>query len=133
MKRCNALVFAALLVAGLSTSATSRADAAQPVFKIDSVTASVAAGAPHKLVINAKGAVRTGGWENPRLRVKQITVPESDTMTVIFVALPPPPTSMVVEAILPVQATITVPMPKGHITTVKVASETNSVSAKIGR
>jgi hypothetical protein len=133
MKRRKAMALAALLVAGISTSATSGADAAKPVFKVDTVVATAEAGAPHKLVIQAKGAVRSGGWEKPKLRVKEIVVPKPGEMIIVFVAIPPPPKTMVVQAVLPVQATITVPMPKDNVTTVKVSSETNSVSAKILR
>lgn len=131
MKRRNALALAALLVAGVASSATSGVVAAQPVYKVDSVSASVPKGT-NKLVVNATGAVRSGGWEKPRLKVKEVSAPD-DTMIIVFVALPPPPKSMVVQAVLPVQATVTVPMPNHKITTVKVATETNSVVAKISR
>ena len=132
MKRRNTLAVAALLVAGISSSATS-GDAARPIYKIDSVTASPEG--PHKLVIDVKGAVRTGGWDNPHLRVKEVkeTATPQPQMIVVFVAIPPAPKSMVVQAILPVQATVTVPMPKQPIKIVKVAGETNSVTAKIAR
>jgi hypothetical protein len=131
MKRRNALVLSALLVAGLATSATSGVVAAQPVYKVDSVSASVVKGS-NQLVIQAKGAVRSGGWENPRLKVKAFSAPD-DAMIIVFVALPPPPKSVVVQAILPVQARVTVPVPSRKIISVRVAGETNSVSAKITR
>jgi hypothetical protein len=131
MKRRNAPVLSALLVAGIATSATSGVVAAQPVYKVDSVSASVAKGS-NQLVIQARGAVRTGGWEQPRLRVKEIFTPD-DAMVVVFVALPPPRKSVVVQAVLPVQARVTVPVPSRKITSVKVAGETNSVTAKIAR
>src|SRR6185503_5711949 len=103
------LAIAALLVAGVASSATSGDVAsAQPVYKVDSVSASVPKGT-NKLVVNASGAVRTGGWEKPRLKVKEVSAPD-DTMIIVFVALPPPPKSTVVQAVLPVQATVTVPM-----------------------
>jgi hypothetical protein len=131
MKRRNAPILAALLVAGVTTSATSGEVAAQPVYKVDSVSASVAKGTS-RLVIQARGAVRTGGWENARLKVKELSTPQ-DTMVVVFVALPPPPRSMVVQAVLPVRASVTVPMPNPRIKSVRVAAETNSVTAKIAR
>ncbi len=131
MKRRNAPLFAALLVAGFSTYATSGADAAKPVLKVDSVTASAVSGAPNRLVIHATGAVNSGGWQSPRLRVK--IVPESKEMIIVFVAIPPAVKKTVVQAVLPVRATLTVLMPKEQVVSVKVASETNSVSAKIVR
>jgi hypothetical protein len=127
MKRRNALALAAMLVAGVSSSATS-GDAARPVYKIDSVTASPEGA--HKLVIDVKGAVRTGGWGSPHLRVKESSAPQPQ-MIVVFVAIPPPPSTMVVQSVLPVEAKITVPMPKPHVTVVKVAGETNSMTATI--
>jgi len=133
MKRRLASAALALLVAGIPLSAASGVDAAQPVFKVDSVTVSIAKDQPNKLIINAKGAVRTGGWEKPRLKVKEVSIPESDTMVVVFVAIPPAPKATVVQAILPVQATVIVTMPKSPVTKIKVAGETNSVSAKIVR
>jgi hypothetical protein len=48
------------------------------------------------------------------------------------VAIPPPLASAVVQSVLPVEAKITVPMPKPHVTVVKVAAETNSMTATIG-
>jgi hypothetical protein len=132
MKRRNALALAALLVAGISTSATSGADTAKPIYKVDSVTVSVKPNAPNSLVIEAKGAVRTGGWEKPKLRVKEVVTNQSE-MVIVFVAIPPSPKSMVVQSVLPVEATVTVPMPKKPIATVKVATETNSVTAHVAR
>ena|ERR1700761_7579516 len=130
MKRRNTLAVAALLVAGISSSATS-GDAARPIYKIDSVTASPEG--PHKLVIDVKGAVRTGGWDSPRLRVKEVkeTATPQPQMIVVFVAIPPAPTTNVVQSVLPIEAKITVPMPKPHVTVVKVAGETNSMTATI--
>jgi hypothetical protein len=127
MKRRIASAVAALLVAGVS--AASAGSAAAPVYKIDSVTA---VQKPHELVIEAKGAVRTGGWEKPKLRVEQW--PDTNTMVVVFVAIPPPPQKMVVQAILPVHAKLTVPLKENaEVTEVRVAGETNSITTKIAR
>lgn len=131
MKRRHAPVLAALLVAGVVTSATSGVATAQPVYKVDSVFASVAKGS-NRLVIQAKGAVRTGGWERPRLEVKERNVTD-DTMIIVFVALPPPPKSVVVQAVLPVLARVTIAVPSRKIMAVKVAAETNSITARIAR
>jgi hypothetical protein len=128
MKRRIAMAAAALLVAATSLAAAAGGSPAKPVFRIDNAKATAERG---KLVIEANGAVRTGGWENPRLRIERSKT--SDEMIIVFVAIPPAPKSMVVQAILPVKAKVTVPMPAAAITEVRIAGETNSVVTKIVR
>jgi hypothetical protein len=131
MKRRIASAVGALLVAGASLAAASSVNPPKPVYRVDSVSAAAAPGAPNRLVIQAQGAVRSGGWENAKLRVRTAT--KANTMIIVFVAIPPAPNAIVVQAVLPVKATVTVPMPKATVTTVQIAGETNSVSAKILR
>jgi hypothetical protein len=126
MERRIATVAAALLVAVLPLSAASAGNAAKPIYRVDSVTVKPAA---HAISIEAKGAVDSGGWVKPALRVQSVT---SKTVTIIFVALPPPPTSMVIQAMLPVDAKVKVPLNSG-VTIVKVAAESNSKSLKVVR
>jgi len=131
MKRRIASAVCALLVAGASLAAASSISPAKPVFRVDTATAKADPRTPRQLVVEAQGAVRSGGWENARLRVK--TSQKANTMMIVFVAIPPAPHAMVVQAVLPVKATVTVPMPDKGITEVQIAGETNTVTAKILR
>lgn len=128
--RRSALAFAAAALV-LAASAPAWAAPAQRntlIYKVDSATARVTG---RKLTITAQGAVRTGGWENPQLRVKPQRIPETDTLVVEFVATPPPQDAAVIQALLPVSATVTVGLPRYATTKVKVVAETNDVTADI--
>ncbi len=133
MKRQIASAIVALLVAGATLAAASSVSSPKPVFRVDSASAAAQPGSPNRLVIQAQGAVRSGGWENARLRVKEIPSNKPNTLIIVFVAIPPKPSEMVVQSVLPVQATVTVPMPKASITEVQIAGETNTITAKILR
>jgi hypothetical protein len=109
-------------------AAPASAAAAKLVYKVDQVTAKIES---RKLVITVTGAVRSGGWLRPRLRVKQPWIPESDTVVVEFVATPPSERAMVIQAILPVDAKLSAPLPHYGAVQVKVVAETNSVTAPI--
>lgn len=97
------------------------------IYKVDSVSAQVTG---RKLTITASGAVRSGGWENPHLRVVPQRGTESQTLTVEFLADPPPADAAVIQALLPVSATTTIALPR-KMTTVTVKAETNTASAAV--
>lgn len=124
----QAILAAALAV--LPFGALAQLPTATPVLKVDNVTITVTP--KHRLVITAKGAVRSGGWSNPQLRVGKRG---DDPHTLVFdlVATPPPSNAIVIEAIMPVQASETIAMPPSSITQIKVDSETGSATTTINR
>lgn len=99
-----------------------------PVYKVDRATAQVTG---HKLAISATGAVRTGGWQNPQLRVKPQHAPETDTLEVEFLATPPAKDATVIQALLPVSTTITTGLPRYATTKVKIVAESNAITVPI--
>ena len=107
------------------------ADAAAPpklVFRVDHATATIS----HRhLVITARGAVRSGGWLKPTLRVLEASAPEARTIEVDFVARPPRHGAAVVQAILPATAKLEAGLPRYGAVEVKIVSETNSVTVPI--
>jgi len=116
-----------LALAGLALAGQAYA-ASRAVYKIDAVSAVVV---HNKLVIKATGAVISGGWEHPRLRVGPQRIPEANTLVVDFMAAPPQHSAMVIQALLPVEATITTSLPHYGTIQVKVVGETNSVVSQI--
>ena len=131
MRRLAAILAAALMFG--SAPALARG-AGKPqnmrVFRVDSVSAEVTG---RKLTIRASGAVRSGGWENPHLHVLRQHKPEGDTLEVEFLAAPPAKGSAVIQALLPVSATVTVGLPRYATTRVMVKAETNAATAEITR
>ena len=121
------LVAAAALVLAAVT-ATAAPAAPKLVDKVDTVGAKMVG---KKLVVTATGAVNSGGWTAPLLRVKEVRVPESDTEVIEFVATPPPADAVVVQALVPVTATGTFALPPYAVVQVKVVAESNSVTAPI--
>jgi hypothetical protein len=119
-----------VVVATLSFAVPVRADTAKPIYRIDSATAKVE---KNRLVISASGAVRSGGWNNPRLRLKEISVPEGSTLRVVFLAVPPSPRQTVVNALLPVSARRVARLPRYGAKHVEIVAETNSVVVPIRR
>ena len=103
---------------------------AKLVYRIDRATATVA---HNRLVISARGAVSTGGWLKPLLRLREASAGEVATLEVEFVATPPRHRAAVAHAILPVSARITAPLPRTDVVRVKILSQTNSVMVPITR
>ena len=95
------------------------------VYKVDSVIATVKG---QKLIIQAKGAVQTGGWKGARLHVIHSAEPKS--MTVEFLATPPPPGMAVIEALVPVEATLEL-RARPHIANVHAVADANEVTSQI--
>ena len=120
------LAFVFLLIA-LATDVAAAAPA-KLVYRIDRATATVA---HNRLVITARGAVSTGGWTNPKLRLHEVSGPEVSVLEVEFVATPPRRRAAVVHAILPVGARLAARLPHYGAVQVKVVSQTNSVMVPV--
>ena len=75
----------------------------------------------------ASGAVTTGGWTKPHLHVLRN---DGHTITVEFLAAPPPPNMTVIEAIVPIAATARIKS-RGRITSVHAIAEANEITAQV--
>jgi hypothetical protein len=113
----SAALLAALLLATAPVSA-----AEKRVFRVDGLIATQKKGV---LVLEAKGAVQTGGWTKPRLHVVH---GDGKTLTVEFLANPPPPGMTVIDAIVPVTASVEV---KGRATSVHVLADENEMTSQV--
>lgn len=130
-------VLATLLICtSLAVTATGCAAAAgpkpsnqKPVYKVDSVGASIHG---KKLTIIAAGAVSTGGWTGAKLVLKNHKS-EGKTLEYEFVAVPPPPNEAVIQALVPVGVTFVTKLPPYGVTEIKVDAATNSTTEKISR
>jgi hypothetical protein len=99
------------------------------VYRIDRVTASIA---KRHLVISVDGAVQSGGWAHARLREKP-SAPEAPVLAFDFVADPPKPKKVVIQALLPVHVTLTRGLPHYGTVAVEVKSSTNEITTEITR
>ena len=120
--------FALILIALASGVAV--AAPATLVYRIDRATATVA---HNRLVVSARGAVSTGGWQKPLLRLRETSSGETTTLEAEFVATPPRYRATVAHAILPVSARLAAPLPRYGVVQVKIVSQTNSVTVPITR
>ncbi len=100
---------------------------AQPrqIVRLDGLTAAKAGGS---VVIQARGAVSSGGWRNARLRPLKST--DSHILALEFIATPPPPGQVVIQALLPVTAKITLRLRAG-VVSVRVVSAANEITTQI--
>ena len=110
------LIACALLCAHPALAAERR------VLRIDSLLASRKGGV---ILLQAKGAVPTGGWTRPRLHVMH---GDGRTITVEFLATPPPSGMTVIDALVPVTASVAV---KGRAASVHVLAEENEVTSQV--
>lgn len=94
------------------------------VFRIDSLIASQKGAV---IQLQAKGAVVTGGWTRPRLHVMH---GDGHTITVEFLATPPPPGMTVIDALVPITAAIEV---KGRASSVHVLADENEMTSQVLR
>lgn len=94
------------------------------VYKIDSLVASLKRGV---IVLQASGAVQSGGWTKPHLHVLHN---DGHTITVEFLAAAPPPGMTVIEAIVPVTATAHI-RAHGRIASVHAIAEANEITAQV--
>ena len=120
-----------LVVLALATplNAAERPPAMQPrqVARIDGLIATVSGGI---LVIHARGAVASGGWRAARLRPLKGGVGDVHTIVVEFIATPPPPSQAVIEGLLPVAASTTMPIRRG-VFSVRSVSGSNEITTQI--
>lgn len=117
----------AALVCILGILAAAPAAAQTLVYRVDQATAVIDG---NHLIVTAKGAVRTGGWEHPRLILRKSSHEPGD-IEVLFVATPPEDRSVVIHSVVPVEVSLTTHLPRSGVAAVKVSSETNSVTAEI--
>jgi hypothetical protein len=120
-----AFAMLAILAATPAFAAPHKAQS-EPVYKVDSVTATADNG---KLVLTAHGAVSSGGWTNPHLRPKQSK--DRHVMAFEFVAVPPPPDAAVIEALVPIEARTVAPRPAARVSEIRVDTQTNDATATI--
>jgi hypothetical protein len=110
---------AAVLLAAAPVSA-----AEKRVFRIDGLIATQKKGV---ILLEAKGAVPTGGWTKPRLHVMH---GDGKTLTIEFLATPPPPGMTVIDAVVPVTASVEI---KGRATSVHVLADENEMTSQVLR
>ena len=89
-------LFTTALAALLLTMPALAAD--KRVFRIDSLIVTQKNGT---ILVQAKGAVQTGGWTRPHLHVIHS---DGHAVTLEFLAAAPPPGMTVIEALVPVEA-----------------------------
>ena len=94
------------------------------VWRIDSLIASQKGDA---VIIQAKGAVQTGGWKAPRLHVIHS---DKTAVTVEFLATPPPAGMTVIEALVPVEAQVRLKL-KTRAPAVRVLADANEMTAQL--
>ena len=114
----------ALLLPCLALIASPACAGEKRVFRIDSLIASQKGGA---IALQAKGAVQSGGWSKPRLRVLHN---DGKVLTVEFLATPPPADMTVIDALVPVTAVAEL---KGRATSVRVQADQNEVTSQVLR
>jgi hypothetical protein len=109
--------------------AAEKPPAVQPklVARIDGLIATAARG---NVIIQAKGAVGSGGWRAARLRPLKAGPGDAHTIVVEFVATPPPSTQAVIQGLLPVAANATMPIRRG-IFSVRAVSGSNEITTQI--
>ena len=113
-----------LLAAFILSCASPALAADKRVYKIDSLIATQKKG---RITVQVNGAVQSGGWKNPRLHV--IPRDNNRTLTVEFLATPPPPGMVVIDALLPV--TVSADFKAAGNTAVKVVADANEMTAQI--
>lgn len=121
-------LFILTAVAAMLLGVQATADVTKLVYRVDSATAVIV---KQHLIISANGAVRSGGWDRPRLLVLQPSAPEARTLEVQFVARPPAPKDVVVQSLLPVAARKVATLPSYGTVQVKIISETNSIVVQV--
>ncbi len=97
------------------------------VYRVDQATAVIDG---TRLVVTAKGAVRSGGWQKPRLVVRKAAHNAGD-IEVAFMATPPQDPAAVVQSLLPVSVSLKTRLPKSGVAAVRVVSKTNTITAEI--
>lgn len=127
MRRAFFLV--AMVLAAAPLRAAEKPPPVQPrlVARIDGLIATAARGS---VMIQARGAVDSGGWRAARLRPLKANPGDAHTIVVEFIAVPPSPSQAVIEGLLPIAANATLPMRRG-IFSVRVVSGSNEITSQI--
>ena len=94
------------------------------VWRIDSLIATQQGGV---VVVEAKGAVQTGGWKNAKLKLVKS---DAHGATFEFIAAPPPPSMTVIDAVVPVTAKAEL---HTHAASVRASAEVNEVTTQVLR
>jgi hypothetical protein len=114
-----------LIAACALLCATPALAADKRIYKIDSLIATQKKG---RITVQANGAVQSGGWKNARLHI--IPRDNNRTLTVEFVATPPPPGMVVIDGLLPVTVSAEFKAIAGT-TAVKLVADANEMTAQI--
>lgn len=128
MKKVRRFLVVAMTLALAAATATAAPVTTKRIYKVDAVSVKISG---KSLLVTATGAVNSGGWTSPQLRLREPHAPESDTAVVDFLAKPPQPTEVVIQALIPVSATARLPLQPYGTVQVQVVAETNSVTAPI--
>jgi hypothetical protein len=119
-----AMAMVATLALPAGAQPASRPNPPQLIARVDSLIATVDRG---NVLIQARGAVDSGGWRQGRLRpVKG----DSHTIVVEFVATPPDGNRAVIEGLLPIHAATTLGLRRG-VVAVRVISGSNEITTEI--
>ncbi|MBV9548935.1 MAG: hypothetical protein JO256_04605 [Alphaproteobacteria bacterium] len=94
------------------------------VWRVDSIVATQSGA---NVVVQVKGAVQSGGWHHPHLKVAH---GDTHTLVVEFLAQPPGATATVISGLLPITATVTVRADHA-IVSVKALAEANEVTTQV--
>ncbi len=116
-----------LLVFALLAMAPAARASERPVWRLDSVIATALKGGG--IQVQVKGAVKSGGWTQVRLRQVKSS---NDTVVLELVATPPAANAVVIQALLPVSAQVTVKAGSG-VTSVRVEADANDITAQVLR
>ena len=128
MTMVRRFLFVATMLALAAATATAAPAIPKHIYKVDVVSVKVSG---KTLLVSATGAVNSGGWTSPELRLRGPHTAEKETAVVDFVAKPPLPGEVVIQALVPISATATFPLQPYGTTQVQVMAETNSVTAPI--
>jgi hypothetical protein len=120
-------ILAPAIFALVAVTATAAQADPKLILKVDKATAAIIRG---RLVVNASGAVTSGGWTAPRLHLLPHK-PEDNTETIEFQAQPPLDQAVVIQALLPITTTAVFSLPHYGVTQIKVMAETNAVMAPL--
>lgn len=99
------------------------------VYTVDSLVVGRPDDAPKAVVIKASGSVRTGGWTEPKLEEMPDTA-DASVKSYRFVATSPTAEANT-QALQTVDADLRVDSLPAKVTTIRVVSETNEISASV--
>jgi hypothetical protein len=101
-----------------------------PPKAVDRIDSLIATKSGNLIVIQARGAVGSGGWRAPTLKQIRSGPSEQRTIVLQFLAVPPPPTQAVIVGLVPIAAKTTLRLRKGT-TSVKAVAGNNEITTQI--